>query len=79
MSPAAPRAAPSPPPPRKKDPEYAVKLAARPLAATERDYNDVIHRYVRLYVSADFAKTVCTWLQARAPPSPCHPAAAAAR
>lgn len=44
------------------------------MTALERDYNDVIDRYPRLYVSADFAKIICAWVQVsallldRAPP-----------
>ena len=64
----------TPPPPRKKEPEYAVRLSSRPVSALERDYGEAIHRYVRLYVSADFSKTVSAWLQVGLP---LHPAAAA--
>ena len=56
----------SPPPLRRREPDYVVKLSARPVTAPERDYNDVIDRYPRLYVSADFAKIICAWVQVRA-------------
>ena len=56
----------SPPPLRRREPDYAVKLSTRPVTALERDYNDVIDRYPRLYVSADFAKIVSAWVQVNA-------------
>ena len=40
-----------------------MRLSTRPVTALERDYNDVIDRYPRLYVSADFAKSVSCWVQ----------------
>ena len=48
---------------RKPPPEYAVKVAARPYVTLNRDYMDVMLRYTRLYVSADFAKVVSVWSQ----------------
>ena len=36
------------------------------MTALERDYNAVIDRYPRLYVSADFAKIICAWVQVSA-------------
>jgi hypothetical protein len=56
----SPRRAPSP---RRKEPEYAVRLSSHPVTALERDYHEAIRRYARLYISADFSKTVSTWLQ----------------
>jgi hypothetical protein len=40
-----------------------VRLSIRPVTLADRDYNDVIERYPRLYVSADFAKSVSSWIQ----------------
>ena len=57
----------SPPPLRRREPDYAIKLSTRPLTALERDYNDVIDRYPCLYVSADFAKIIFAWVQVNAP------------
>ena len=48
---------------RKPPPEYAVKVATRPYVTLNRDYMDVMLRYTRLYVSADFAKVVSVWSQ----------------
>ncbi len=58
-----PAPAPKASPPRRREPEYLVRLSTRPVTALERDYNDVIDRYPRLYVSADFAKSVSCWVQ----------------
>ena len=44
-----------------KPPEYAVKVANRPSSTLQRDYMDVVQRYTRLYVPADFAKCVSLW------------------
>ena len=68
----SPRRAPSPrrpPSPRRKEPEHAggVRAGARPYTALERDYSDAAHRYAHLYLSADFAKAVVHWPQARGP------------
>ena len=51
------------PPPRRREPDYSVRLSIRPVTVLDRDYNDVIERYPRLYVSADFAKSVSSWIQ----------------
>ena len=56
----------SPPPPRRREPDYIVKLSKRPVTGLERDYSDVIDRYPRLYVSADFAKIIFAWVQVNA-------------
>jgi hypothetical protein len=64
---ASPHAAAAPAPRKKPEPEYAVRLASRPVTGLERDYGDVIHRYARLYVSADFSKTVSAWVQVPSP------------
>jgi len=68
----SPRRAPSPrrpSSPRRKEPEHAggVRAGARPYTALERDYSDAAHRYAHLYLSADFAKAVVHWPQARGP------------
>ena len=50
-------------PPRvRKEPDYSVRLSTRPIVTLERDYQDIIHRYSCLYVSAEFAKSVSTWV-----------------
>ena len=56
----------TPPPARRaasprKPPEYAVKVASRPSNTLHRDYMDLVQRYTRLYVPADFAKCVSLW------------------
>lgn len=50
-------------PPRRREPDYLVRLSTRPVTIQDRDYNDVIDRYPRLYVSADFAKSISSWVQ----------------
>lgn len=52
-----------PSPPRRKEPEYSVRVAPYPITLLERDYHDTIRRHARLYVSADFSKTVSCWIQ----------------
>ena len=42
------------------------------MTALERDYNDVIDRYPRLYVSADFAKIISARIQVSALLPPCN-------
>lgn len=54
-----------PSPARRKEPEYSVRLSSRPVVTLERDYQEVIHRHARLYVSADFSKVVSTWAKVR--------------
>lgn len=54
-----------PSPVRRKEPEYSVRLSSRPVVTLERDYQEVIHRHARLYVSADFSKVVSIWVKVR--------------